>query len=52
MVPVGILRGPEGQFVIPTGLDLGEYPVIDISVQAPGNPAHSGKSVLRGTLST
>jgi hypothetical protein len=50
MLPVGILRGAAGQFVIPAGLDLGEYPVVDISVQEPGNPAHSGKSVLRGVL--
>jgi Anti-sigma-K factor rskA len=50
MLPVGILRGAQGQFVIPAGLDLGEYPVVDISVQEPGNPAHSGRSVLRGVL--
>jgi len=50
MVAVGILRGNEGQFVVPNGLDLRRFPVVDISVQEPGNPAHSGHSVLRGTL--
>jgi hypothetical protein len=50
MVPIGILRGPQGEFVIPTGLDRSEYAVVDVSVQEPGNPAHSGRSVLRGTL--
>jgi anti-sigma-K factor RskA len=50
MVPVGILRGSTGEFVIPDGLDLADYPLVDISIQEPGNPAHSGKSVLRGTL--
>ena len=50
MVPLGILRGSEGRFVIPAGVDLGEYPVVDVSVQRPGSPGHSGESVLRGTL--
>jgi hypothetical protein len=50
MIAVGILRGPEGQFVLPPGINLGDYPVVDISIQEVGNPAHSGNSVLRGTL--
>jgi hypothetical protein len=50
MVPVGILRGARGEFVIPDGLDVGEYPVVDISVETPGDPRHSGRSVLRGTI--
>jgi hypothetical protein len=50
MVPVGILRGSAGEFVIPDGLKLADYPVVDISIQEPGDPKHSGKSVLRGTL--
>jgi hypothetical protein len=50
MVAVGILSGTEGEFVLPGGLDLSRFPVVDISVQEPGNPLHSGKSVLRGTL--
>lgn len=50
MVAVGVLLGSSGQFAIPAGLKLADYPVVDISIQEPGNPAHSGKSVLRGTL--
>jgi hypothetical protein len=50
MVPVGILRGTNGQFVLPDGLDVGAYPVVDISVETPGDPRHSGRSVLRGTI--
>jgi hypothetical protein len=50
MVPVGILTGTTGQFAIPEGLDLSDYAVVDISVQRPGDPRHSGNSVLRGTI--
>jgi hypothetical protein len=50
MVPLGVLQGSEGRFTIPAGVDLGQYPVVDVSVQRPGSPEHSGKSVLRGTL--
>lgn len=50
MVPVGILTGATGQFAIPAGLDLADYAVVDISVQHPGDPRHSGNSVLRGTI--
>jgi hypothetical protein len=50
MVPVGILSGSRGQFVIPANLDIGQYPVVDISVETPGDPRHSGRSVLRGTI--
>ena len=51
MVPVGILQGTTGDFVVPAGLDLGAYPLVDISIQLPGDPRHSGQSVLRGTTS-
>jgi Anti-sigma-K factor rskA len=50
MVAVGILGGAEGQFVLPPGINLHDYPVVDISIQEVGNPTHSGNSVLRGTL--
>lgn len=52
MVPVGILRGTSGSFAIPAGLDVLQYPVVDISIEAPGDPTHSGKSVLRGVIQT
>jgi hypothetical protein len=36
---------------LPQGLDVGTFPVVDVSVEpVDGNPAHSGRSVLRGTL--
>ena len=50
MVPVGVLQGRSGQFAIPADLDLATYPVVDISVQHPGDTGHSGRSVLRGTI--
>ena len=55
MVDMGALSpdGPSstGTFAVPHGIDPAEYATIDISVQQPdGNPAHSGKSVLRGRL--
>lgn len=53
MVPIGILSGARGEFTIPEGLNLGEYPVVDISVEPlDGDPTHSGTSLLRGTIST
>jgi len=50
MVAVGILDGTTGRFALPASVDLDQYPVVDISVQQPGDPRHSGRSVLRGTL--
>ncbi|MFC5999444.1 anti-sigma factor [Quadrisphaera sp. GCM10027208] len=53
MVPLGILAGAEGDFALPAGLDLGEFPVVDVSVEPlDGDPAHSGNSLLRGSLGT
>ena len=52
MVSLGILDGSTGEFAIPDGVDVSKYPIIDISVQQPGNPKHSGDSVLRGTIKT
>jgi hypothetical protein len=52
LVSVGLLDGTTGRFSIPAGIDLAEYPVVDISAEpADGNPAHSGDSIVRGTLS-
>lgn len=51
MVPVGVLSGTEGRFSLPAGVNLADYPLVDVSIEPlDGNPAHSGKSVLRGTL--
>jgi Anti-sigma-K factor rskA len=52
MIPLGILRGDRGEFAIPEGVDLGQYPIVDVSAEPlDGNPQHSGKSLLRGTIS-
>lgn len=51
MVPVGVLNGDVGHWSLPDDMDLAAYPVVDISSEPlDGNPIHSGKSVLRGTL--
>ncbi|MGJ5831713.1 anti-sigma factor [Streptomyces ossamyceticus] len=52
LVAMGVL-GPDGTATLPlpTRIDLGRYPLIDVSAQEDdGNPAHSGTSVVRGTL--
>jgi len=52
LVSVGLLDGSSGRFSIPAGVDLAEFPVVDVSAEpADGNPAHSGDSIVRGTLS-
>lgn len=53
MVPVGVIAGSQGRFTLPEGLDLGDYPIVDVSVEPlDGDPAHSGASVLRGVISS
>ena len=52
MVSLGVLDEGTGKFTVPGGIDTGEYKIVDISDEPPdGVPTHSGKSVLRGTLS-
>lgn len=51
MVSLGVLANDSGVFTIPAGIDLAQYPVVDISNQPyNGNPAHSADSIARGTL--
>lgn len=51
LVSLGLLDGAEGRFVLPAGLDLAEYPVVDVSREPlDGDPAHSGDSIVRGVL--
>ena len=56
LVSIGLLdlsQGTRARFPIPDDLDLATYPVVDVSVEpADGNPAHSGDSVVRGTLTS
>jgi len=52
LVSLGLLEGPGARFAVPLALDIGDFSVVDVSVErADGNPAHSGDSVLRGRLS-
>ncbi|RPF25643.1 anti-sigma factor [Georgenia muralis] len=52
LVSVGILTGEQGTFELPDGLDIDEYPIVDVSREPlDGNPAHSGDSIVRGQLS-
>jgi hypothetical protein len=54
MVSVGVVQGGrENSLPLPPGLDLGQYPVVDVSVEPlDGDPTHSGSSVARGLLDT
>lgn len=51
LVSLGLLEGEEGRFLVPAGVDLSEYPVVDVSREpTDGDPAHSGDSIVRGVL--
>ena len=52
MVPVGVVHRGDTVLPLPDGIDLGAYPVVDVSVEPmDGDPTHSGVSVARGSLS-
>lgn len=51
LISLGLLEGDSGEFAIPAGIDLGEYPIVDVSLEpVDGDPAHSGDSIVRGAL--
>ncbi|MDN4480733.1 anti-sigma factor [Demequina muriae] len=53
MVSLGHLTGGSGEFVLPPGFDISDFPIVDISVEPlDGVPTHSGDSVTRGVLET
>ncbi|MGY1773756.1 anti-sigma factor [Blastococcus sp. SYSU D00813] len=53
MVPVGVVRAGTEELVLPADLDLGQYPIVDVSVEPlDGDPTHSGVSIARGVLGT
>jgi anti-sigma-K factor RskA len=53
MVSVGVARSGTVTFELPGGLDLGRFPIVDVSVEpVDGDPKHSGVSVARGVLDT
>jgi hypothetical protein len=53
MFPLGVVAPGTQTVELPAGLDLAEFPLVDVSVEPlDGNPAHSGVSVARGELDT
>lgn len=51
LISLGVLEGPTGSFDLPAGLDLAEFPVVDVSVEPfDGDPGHSGESLARGEI--
>jgi hypothetical protein len=52
MVAIGTLNpGQEGHFPLPEGMDVGSFPVVDVSVEHfDGQAGHSATSVVRGQL--
>lgn len=51
MITVGVLDGQSGDFVLPEGVDLGTFPVVDLSREhLDGDPAHGGDSIVRGEI--
>lgn len=50
IVPVAPIDGA-GTFVVPVGLDVDSHRIVDISIEPrDGDASHSGRSILRGTL--
>ena len=53
LVSLGVMPSEAGSFAVPAGLDLGEFPIVDVSDEpVDGNPAHSSVSIVRGTLAS
>ncbi|MHA7223260.1 anti-sigma factor domain-containing protein [Arthrobacter sp. RHLT1-20] len=53
LVSLGVLTADSGAFPLPAGLDLAEFPIVDVSDEPiDGNPAHSSVSIVRGTLAS
>jgi hypothetical protein len=51
LVSLGLLEGGSGRFVVPAGIDLDEFTLVDVSAEpVDGDPAHSGDSIVRGEL--
>lgn len=51
LVTLGVLDAAQEEFVLPAGLDLGEFPVVDISREhLDGDPGHGGDSLVRGQV--
>ncbi|GAA2753603.1 anti-sigma factor [Amnibacterium kyonggiense] len=51
LVSLGMLHGTSGVFLVPEGLDITRFRLVDVSDEPrDGNPAHSGDSIVRGEL--
>jgi len=51
LVSLGVLNGTQSTFALPEGLELSEYPAVDVSREPfDGDPAHSTDSIARGEL--
>ncbi len=51
MVQVGVVRSGTTTLALPEGIDLAEFPIVDVSLEPlDGDPTHSGVSVARGIL--
>jgi hypothetical protein len=51
LVSLGVMDSDSGRFVIPEGLNLSEFPIVDVSDEPlDGDPAHSSVSIVRGSL--
>ena len=51
MYPLGAVKPGTQTVELPDGIDLDEYPLLDVSVEPlDGDPTHSGVSVARGNL--
>jgi hypothetical protein len=51
MYSLGVVREGTTDLPVPAGVDLTEYPIVDVSVEPlDGDPTHSGVSVARGVL--
>jgi hypothetical protein len=53
LVSLGVMNADSGTFQVPAGLELADYPIVDVSDEpVDGNPAHSSVSIVRGTLTS
>lgn len=52
LISLGVLDGKDhGEFAMPPGVSMADYPVVDVSLEPDdGNPSHSKNSLVRGVL--
>ncbi|MGI9604933.1 MAG: anti-sigma factor [Acidimicrobiales bacterium] len=51
MVSLGVIDDTVGWVPVPDDIDLSEFSVVDVSLEPDdGDPTHSGRSILRGSL--